>query len=65
MPSPKTAKIEVRAEPEWVAWVHKAAKDKGISASAYTRMVLTERMRVDGIEPPRSARGKPKPPPAD
>lgn len=62
MATPKTAKIEVKAEPEWVAWVHKAAKDKGVSVAGYTRMVLTERMRTDGIEPPAPAKPRGKRP---
>lgn len=56
-----SAKIEVRAEPEWVAWVHRAAQRKGLSASSWVRMIVTERMQSDNIPEHEPPARKPKP----
>ena len=61
MPTKKSAKIEVRAEPEWVDRVQRAAAALGLSASAFARMVLTQRMDQDGVPP----QAKPRKPKAD
>jgi hypothetical protein len=60
MATKKTAKVEIRAEPEWVSWVKEAAERKGLSTSAYARMVVTERMEQDQIPHPQPEPRKPR-----
>lgn len=50
-------RIDLRAPKSWKGRVDEAAAKKGLKASAYIRMVVTERMDADGI--PRQE----KPPP--
>lgn len=61
MPTKKSAKIEVRAEPEWVERVQYAANLLGLSGSAFARMVITQRMDADGVPavPPKPRKPKP------
>ncbi len=59
MPTNKLGKIDVRAELEWVGRVQEAAKALGLSASAYIRMVVTQRMDQDGIPRPKPISKRP------
>ncbi len=60
MSSKKTDKVEIRAEPEWVDRVRVAAQSLGLSASGYARMVITQRMDLDGIPKATPKNRKPK-----
>lgn len=60
MASRKSDKLEIRAEPEWVERVKEAAAQLGLPAAGYIRMVVTQRMDLDGVAKPPPAKGKPK-----
>lgn len=44
--------IQFRCGQVFKAWVEKAARAKSLKPAAYIRMVLNDRMKADGIEPP-------------
>jgi hypothetical protein len=50
--NPERDRFELRIDPEWIAWVDEAASQIGLSASAYIRMVVTQRMVQDGVKKP-------------
>lgn len=46
-------RMDLRADPEWVARVTRQAKRLGIGVAAYVRMATTERLeRDEATEPP-------------
>jgi hypothetical protein len=48
----KDAPFQIRAARSWIARVQFAAEQLGISAAAYVRMVVTQRMNQDGVPDP-------------
>lgn len=57
---PKTNKIEIRVDDEWLALANEASDRKGLGLSAYIRMVVLERMQQDSITIPEDKNGKHK-----
>lgn len=56
-PSSDEAAYQIRCKRDWLARVQKAAKALGLRSSAdYIRMVVTQRMDQDGIDPPKPPR---------
>jgi hypothetical protein len=58
-----TARIDMRAEPEWVAAVEEAGRRLGLNVSAYIRLATSERLARDGLTPPKPAGGDEPPAP--
>jgi hypothetical protein len=57
-PRARVRRINLRAEPEWVAAVEEAARHMGMGLSAYIRLSVNERLSRD-----RAAASVPEPPP--
>jgi hypothetical protein len=52
-------RLEVRAEPEWIARVFRAAERFGLSLSAYIKLAVTERLeRDEATAPAKKKEGK-------
>jgi hypothetical protein len=49
-------RVELRAEPEWIARVAAEANRLGLNLSAYIRLAVNE--RLDRTEPPRCGKSK-------
>jgi hypothetical protein len=58
-----TARVDLRADPDWLAQVEEAGRRLGLGISAYIRLATSERLARDGFtstpEPPaRRQRGR-------
>jgi hypothetical protein len=52
-------RVELRAEPEWIARVTAEAERLGLNLSAYIRLAVNERLdRTEAAEPPRRGKSK-------
>jgi hypothetical protein len=54
-------RIDLRADPDWVARVAAAAERFGLSVSAYIRLAVTERMERDEASQPGTRRKRTPP----
>ncbi len=53
--NPPRDRIDLRAEPEWIARVAAAAERFGLSVSAYIRLAVSERLERDEASTSRKA----------
>lgn len=54
---PSRDRVDLRAEPEWIARVAAAAERFGLSLSAYIRLAVSERLERDEAGQPRKGKG--------
>ncbi len=55
----ETGRVEIRADPKWIARVTAEANRLGLNLSAYIRLAVNERLdRTEAAEPPRRAKSK-------